>query len=881
VQWTGEDRSGTFWVGTTEGLDAFDRETGKVTLHIPIERASKPAFYEDRAGTFWIYNQTGNGLATFDRKTNRLVQYSFYPKDPQPGGYTGLFSMLEDRQGNLWIGSPALGLLRLDPQRRCFVRYRHDPADPNSVAEEHVIALTEDREGNIWVALNGHGPNHFRVDPTPFETFRSGPGANDLTLDWVNAIYTDREGTLWIGNDDGLNRIDRKSGRLERWTAGISTQLRVTSIIGDAPGYLWAGTWGHGLIRFDRHAGFKIFQHAVGDPSSLSSNLIFRLFIDHAGTLWVGTADGLNRFDSRTGKFTVFKADWNSSLSQFYVSIAEDPTRNVLWLGSLHSGLHRLDLATGQLQIYRSNPASLHALPNDPGPPVYVSASGMVWAGTSQGIIRFDPTSGTFTSYDERNGLAGGVVSCMLEDDHGALWISTNGGLSSFDPRTERFTNYSAADGLPGNDLTGWGACSKSPNGEMFFGGFSGGVAFYPDRLVTTPYVPPVSLTEFRLSGIPVEVGGRSPLSKTISHTTRLRLSHEQNTFSLGFSALSYRNPANNRYRYKLEPLENSWHEAGSDERLATYTTLPAGVFTFRVQAATSRVAWSEPGVKLEIEILPPMWKTAWFEALCGALILTLVWALYRYRLHQIAQRFNTRLEARVAERTRIARELHDTLLQSFQALMFHFQAADDLLPPGKGKEALEKVLDRADQAITEGRNAIQNIRSSTTVTNDLSDAMTVLGEELIGSHDGEHGPAKFRVSVEGTPRDLRPSLRDDIHRIAREALRNAFRHARASQIEADITYSESLLRLRVRDDGKGIDPKHLQSGREGHWGLPGMRERAREIGAQFEMWSEVGAGTEVELRVPASIAYETAGRRGGLRLFRKSLFRKSRGRIR
>jgi signal transduction histidine kinase len=147
---------------------------------------------------------------------------------------------------------------------------------------------------------------------------------------------------------------------------------------------------------------------------------------------------------------------------------------------------------------------------------------------------------------------------------------------------------------------------------------------------------------------------------------------------------------------------------------------------------------------------------------------------------------------------------------------------------------------------------------------------MTALGEELAGANDGEKGSATFRVSVEGPPRGLHPILRDDIYRIAREALRNAFRHAQASQIEAEITYGERILRLRIRDDGKGIDPKHLQAGRDGHWGLPGMRERAQQIGAQFEMWSEVGAGTEVELRIPGSIVYEKARGRGGLRLFRK-----------
>jgi signal transduction histidine kinase len=217
------------------------------------------------------------------------------------------------------------------------------------------------------------------------------------------------------------------------------------------------------------------------------------------------------------------------------------------------------------------------------------------------------------------------------------------------------------------------------------------------------------------------------------------------------------------------------------------------------------------------------------------------------------------RFEERLSERLRIARELHDTLLQSFQALMLHFQTVNDLLPPGEAKEALEKVLDRADKAIVEGREAIQNLRSSTTTTNELAEALTALGEELAGPRDSGRASTTFRVSIEGMPRDLHPILRDDIYRIAREALRNAFRHAHANKIEAEITYGERVLRLRIRDDGKGIDPKLLDTGRDGHWGLPGMRERAQELGAQLDMWSQLGAGTEVELRIPGSIAYGTS----------------------
>jgi signal transduction histidine kinase len=193
---------------------------------------------------------------------------------------------------------------------------------------------------------------------------------------------------------------------------------------------------------------------------------------------------------------------------------------------------------------------------------------------------------------------------------------------------------------------------------------------------------------------------------------------------------------------------------------------------------------------------------------------------------------------------------------------MLHFQAVNDLLPAGKAKEALEKALDRADQAIVEGRDAIQNLRSSTTVANELGQAMASLGEEFGGARDGKGGSPTLRVSMEGTPRELHPILRDDIYRIAREALRNAFLHAQASKIEADITYDARLLRLRIRDDGKGIDPKLLAAGRDGHWGLAGMRERAEQIGAKLDIWSEVGAGTEVELCVPGSVAYGAEGSR-------------------
>jgi signal transduction histidine kinase len=226
------------------------------------------------------------------------------------------------------------------------------------------------------------------------------------------------------------------------------------------------------------------------------------------------------------------------------------------------------------------------------------------------------------------------------------------------------------------------------------------------------------------------------------------------------------------------------------------------------------------------------------------------------------------RVEERTAERTRIARELHDSLLQGFQGLLLYLQAAQHMLPahPDDAKRALEKVLDQGDQALAEARSAVQNLRGSAVIPNDLPLALAAIGKEL--SVPGEN--PEFRVMVEGKAQNLDPILRDEVYRFAREALRNAFGHARAQNIEAEVAYGDEQFVLRVRDDGIGIDPRVLDRGsRPGHWGLPGMRERADSLGAQMEVWSERGAGTEVQLTIPAAIAYEEPLKRDRYRFFR------------
>jgi signal transduction histidine kinase len=279
------------------------------------------------------------------------------------------------------------------------------------------------------------------------------------------------------------------------------------------------------------------------------------------------------------------------------------------------------------------------------------------------------------------------------------------------------------------------------------------------------------------------------------------------------------------------------------------------------VIASNSDGVWNSTEAILPFEVEPVLWQTWWFRVSCVVAFLVLLWALYQLRLRQVALQFNIRLEERVSERTRIARDLHDTLLQSFHGLLLRFQAATNLLPerPAEARKTLESAIDQAAQAITEGRDAVQGLRSSTVVTNDFALTINTLGQELAS---GETNPnaAEFHVDVEGTPQNLHPILRDEVYRIAGEALRNAFKHARAQRIEVEIRYDERQLRLRVRDDGKGIDAKHFDGDAyAGHYGLRGMRERAKLMGGKLAVWSELDTGTEVEVSIPASRAYETS----------------------
>ncbi len=855
-----EDRQGTFWVASFAGLDAFDRGTGKVTRHIAMDGWF--TFHEDKFGTFWIAgNASRCPLAVLDRNDNRLTCYSIYEGTHLVTSIAATYSMLESRNGTMWMGTEGGGLLRYDRERKRLVRYTNHPEDIESLGANSVISLFEDSEGQIWVDLHESMPYYFSEKPPLFENFTHQRGSLKGAL--VTAVYEDRNKVLWIGSTGGLNRIDRTHGK-NTVAPGVGVKGEILSILEDPSGTLVAGSFREGLQQLNPATGQAEPYHSPrGIPSNQSTNAIMRLLFDHAGTLWAATWGGLSRFDPASGTFTTYKPDPVDEVN--YSDIKEDG-KGRLWLGG-EEGLQRFDPKTGQFTVYKHDPDDSHSVSDHRVNSVFFDRSGGMWLGTQDGFDKFDPGSGTAKVYYEKDGLPGNVVSCILEDERGLLWMGTNNGLSSFDPRTETFKNYSVADGLPGPDLTGWSTCFRSREEEMFFGGFSGAIAFYPGKITDNSFVPRTVLTDFQLSGISVPIGSGTPLTRSITYTHSITLSHWQNIFAIEFSTLSYFNAPANRYRYKLEGLDREWHEVGSDQRMASYTTLPTAKYKFRVQGATSRGDWDEPGASLDIFIEPVFWQTLWFRTLTVFVGATFIWMSFLLRLRKSKERIEAQLGERMMERDRIARELHDTLLQGFQMLVLRFQVISDMISTENPVRTLmEDSLSRAEGTLREGRDKVSALRSESESGNDLAVDLGRFGHDLnTGSHTA------FQLTVEGGSRTIHSVVYEDIQMIAREAIANSSRHAGGTMIECVIQFAPRHFRFVCRDNGCGIPEEVLEAkSKHGHWGLVGMEERAKNIGGMLRISRSETGGTEVELKLRAGIAYTANAPSKLFRIFRR-----------
>jgi ligand-binding sensor domain-containing protein/signal transduction histidine kinase len=807
--WLGTRDRGLFYISEGQALPSAKKMPNKINCLLTLQD-----------GDLWIGTDTG------------MMQLADSPARaiPRPLRDVPIFAMLQDRDGNVWVGT-ASGLFRLN-------------AHGVSVDKDNteVTALLEDQEGTVWVG----GPRGIEcLRDSAFVTY-SPPGLNSES---TGAIYVDSFDRVWYAPiEGGLRWLKGESSGTV--TNDLLSQDITYSIAGSKD-ELWLARQQGGLTNL-RFTGGSFASKTYTEQDGLVQNSVHTVHRNPDGTIWAGTVSGgISR--RRDGRFTTYTVA--DGLASNTVTAMEEGPNGAMWFGT-SGGLS--ELTNGKWRTYTTR----DGLPADHVSSILRDGAGTLWIGTSGGLAVLRP------DHIQAAGPGAAVLRepiwGLADDQGGSLWIATanhvlrvsreallQGHLRDTDIRT-----YGLEDGLQGTEgVKRDRSVVKDSHGGIWFSLNTGLSVVQPNR-ANHEVLPAVA----RVEAVLVD-GNPAPLRGPI------HIPSSQRRLVIDYSALSLVGSDRLRFRYRLDGFDHAWSEPGVS-RQAIYTNLGPGSYQFRVAASNSNGLWNGAEAMLPFKIEPAFWQAWWFQLSCVLSLAAFTWLLYRLRLHHLARQFDMRVEERTAERTRIARELHDSLLQGFQGLLLYLQAAQHMLPahPDDAKRVLEKVLDQGDQALAEARSAVQNLRASAVIPNDLPQALAAIGKELSAPGDAP----EFRVIVEGKAQSLVPTLRDEVYRFAREALRNAFGHARAQNIEAEVAYGDQHFVLRVRDDGVGIDPRVLDRGsRPGHWGLPGMRERADSLGAHMEVWSESGAGTEVQLTIPAAIAYEEPLKRERFRFFR------------
>jgi len=838
-----EDSNGALWVALANRLWRW-KPGPPVPYSLPGNIPGLRALSETASGEILIVTAQG---------VQRVVDGNVKPFPPLfTSRHLRPIQPFRDRDGAIWVGTQDGGLLHLH-QGHLDVFGHTD-----GLSGDLIIGLFEDREGNVWVAT-ADGVDRFR--PSPAVTYSTKQGVQGVGA----SVLADQDGSIWLSTGRGLYRWRdaRISAYRARGTnpvaasgdageAPTTDQLAVTGLPGvegslfqDSRGRLWlASPSGFGYLEDGR------FVSVSGVPAGYIDGIAE----DRERYLWIAHRNaGLLRLSPELK--VIQQIPWTSIGQSARYRLAVDPVHAGLWVGFASGGI--VHLIDGQVRASYSVREGLgKGSVND----LRVGADGTIWAATDGGLSRLK--DGRIATLNKNSGLPCDLVDSTIDGGDTSVWLYTECGLLRVEradldtlavaveqakaPQRIRTMVLDSSDGVSGvgSHSSFTPHIAKGRDGKIWFKTADGVTVVDPRNLHINNLPPPVRVER--------AVADR----KTYEASGELRLPPLVRDLQIDYTALSLVAPEKNRFRYRLEGRDTDWQDAGN-RRQAFYTDLDPGQYRFRVIASNNSGVWNEQGATLDFSIAPAYWQTNWFRALCVAALVAVLWALYRLRVHQLARQFNLTLETRVNERTRIARDLHDTLLQSFHGLLLRFQTAKDLLPhrAAEAEQVLGSAIDQAAEAITEGRDAVQGLRASTVEGNELGAAIRALGDELAAEQGG--GDVTLGVEVQGTPHNLHPIVRDEVFRIAGEALRNAFRHAQAKEIEVELRYDERSLSLRVRDDGKGIDAEVLSlGGREGHFGLSGMRERARQVGGKLTVWSGLGDGTEVELSIPASRAY-------------------------
>lgn len=808
------DNGDKFLIGTNEGLNYYSFTKGSIALFNSREGFTSgneivTSFAERSKNEIAV--GTEGGLYFFSPLTGRVYQHH-HPNNRDI--YSNIIkTIFVDDQKNIWIGTAEMGVQKHSPNKKSFYHISYDPRNQNSLSHNMIRSIFEDSEGNIWIGTLGGGLNLFSPYQNKFTHFRNNPmKVNSLSSDGVTAIHQDREGVFWIGTwGGGLNRMTFNSGRsnFKRYISDpengstISGNI-VQAVLEDSYGNLWVGTE-NGLNLFNKNSSrFVRVVNIPDDDRSISDNRIQSnsIFQDESGNLWVGTWNGLNKLkaeqleklrDPREYYFEKFlhdPSDSNSLSDNRVISIFED-SRNNLWVGTHGGGLNILSIDSGMYKI---------------------------------------------ESFRESDGLPSDVIYGIVEDESGALWLSTNFGLSKFQYDSGEFLNFFHIDGLQSNQFY-WGASSRSRDGTIYFGGINGINYFNPADFKENPDVPPVHITGIKILNETVSMESKSEIiANPILFTRKIELEHNQNLVTFEFRSLDYTLPQKNRFKYRLNGVENDWHFS-RDSRSVSYTLSEPGTYIFEVHGSNNDGVWNTQGDKIEIIFLPPFYNTVWFKLLLILILGTpFVYLILSYFKQLIAVE---RLRAKLAA------DLHDSIGSSLTEISILSEVLSVQIPE-KNKEA-KKGLGMISE---KSRTLVDDMSDIVWLVNPKRDSLYDLILRLQDSYSEILSFKGISIKSENLKSLERVSLpmdqRQNLYLIFKEGINNAINHSGCEEILLNAEISGRMLKMELIDDGNGFETGKKHSGKGGD-GLGNMKERAKKIHGTLEIESESGEGTKIK----------------------------------
>lgn len=834
------DRQGTLWAADDHGILSV---TGQHVTRYGAEQgllvAHPMALCETSDGRILV---GGDGPALAIWNGNRFERQTLTSLPPS----TSIRALICTNDRTLWIASTA-GLVRV----KSNVEQRFTTAD--KLPNDWVDGLSASDDGSLYAGTRN---GFVRVRDDDIEAFGTNEGLSQST---VYSLFQDHEGSLWVGTKHGLNQfMDR---RTLPFTASEGLASNDTGpVLEDALGNMWIGTLNAGLSRFDG-------QHftTINARQGLTNNAVYSLADDGKGGLYVGTAAGLDHLtDDKVDATYTMAAGLPSNA---ILCLLHEPN-GTLWAGTsdglarleqgrfvpadpaLHVAILTLGMHHGQViaatsggSLYAVTPAGMRRIPLGGAgefdiDALFEDSDGLLWVGSRGGSLRMLDGDKTY-SFSVRDGVYDDDIYGIVGGPLGNLWCACSKGIFSINRedlkkfahgelKTLTSTPFSPLEGLrtieckPGVQP----AAFATQDGKVWFSTIRG--ALMMDAVHSQRKLPPVPVVVED-----VIVNGTSRSASELA-----QLPPGQSNVAFRYTALSFIVPTRLTFRYQLEGFDRDWVDAGT-RREAFYTNLRPGTYHFRVMVQNIDSNWSEMASPLAITLLPHFYQRSWFWPLCVAVLLWAGWAAYRQRMSRIRQR----LDAVLTERSRIARELHDTLMQGFSGITMEMQALSARLPQTPDRDELNEIIRDAGTCLREARQSIAGLRT-TDAGSGLAASIEQHARQMTEAKD-----VRLKLNLEGNPKSLPPNVEYNLLRIAQEAVTNSVKHANARTIEVTLDSTPQSLTLSVKDDGAGMSNGN---GHPGHYGLIGMRERAAQIGAAITIDSQAGRGTLVSVLLPA-----------------------------